>query len=725
MPQTALPRAARPAAISRLRSQAGFTMVEVLVAMLLLLVGMLATFLLVGNANATLSKTRAREAATNLAREVLEDARDTPYSGIGKSNWFQSNLQGISGGSGVVTASGSSGAQTTVTRRGVAYSIVVSWCSVDDNGDGYGSHSTSVAWCSDSATTATADPQPEDFKRVTATINWSFASKAQPTLVQTATFAATGAATGPTSTNLVITSPSGLSSTTPVITSNPAGGIVTFLGTSVGAADMKFFVDSTEQLGGTTNNNNGTWSFNWNITAIPDGVYTINAVAVDALGNRGPPRALQVKLARGAPAPPANVTGGYNYVYVSGNKTLAAEFAWDANIEGDVTGYQVNKGATVVCSASLKVECLDLSPASSGSTTYTIKTLYTDAAGNPNSVSTDYAVTAPVAPVPSYVGNIGQSNVSSCGLSGGSTTVTVPAGTTAAVGNRVLVRVALRRSGSGAVAVSDSKGNSYAANADVWNSSQDQRVVVFSAHVTSALVAGNTITVTFPPNPPNITSSVGVVADVLGNVATTSPVDATGTGTGNTNTASATTSSATTIANDLLIGASSSQPSNQTATTPAGWTGLTGQTIGCGGGSNGNSVNTGHYRIVSSTGTYTWTSTLNNSSVGWAAAIVAYKPGTAGGLAVPGTPTGFSAAAGANGTTVLSWTAPTGTPAPDFYRIYRDGVNYTNRVDTAPDNGTSTVTWTDASTGGTSHTYRVTAVSAFLAESAFAGPVTQ
>jgi hypothetical protein len=34
------------------------------------------------------------------------------------------------------------------------------------------------------------------------------------------------------------------------------------------------------------------------------------------------------------------------------------------------------------------------------------------------------------------------------------------------------------------------------------------------------------------------------------------------------------------------------------------------------------------------------------------------------------------------------------------------------------------VTWTDTATGGSSHTYRVTAASASLAESSFAGPVT-
>src|SRR4051794_22360006 len=145
MPQTALPGAARQAASGRLRStasslgkQRGFTMVEILVAMLLLLVGMLATFMLVGNANATLSQTRAREAATNLARELLESARDTTYSKIGTSGWYTSTLQNVSGGSGTVASAGSNGQSTTIVRRGVSYTVTVTWCSLDDNGDGYG-----------------------------------------------------------------------------------------------------------------------------------------------------------------------------------------------------------------------------------------------------------------------------------------------------------------------------------------------------------------------------------------------------------------------------------------------------------------------------------------------------------------------------------------------------------------------------------------------------------
>jgi Tfp pilus assembly protein PilV len=679
-------------------------MVEILVAMLLLLVGMLATFMLVGNANATLSKTRAREAATNLARELLEGARDTTYSKIGTSGWYTSTLQGVSGGSGTVTAVGSNGQSTTVVRRGVSYAVTATWCSLDDAGDGYGSHSTSVSWCSDSSSTSTTDPQPEDYKRVTTTITWSFAGKVQPALVQTATFSATGAAAGPTTTNLVISSPTGLSSTSPIITSNPAGGIVTFLGTSVGASDMKFFVDSTEQLGTTTNNNNGTWSFNWNITAVPDGVYTISAIAVDALGNRGAPRTITLKLARAAPAPAANITGGYNFVYSSGTKSTVVELEWDASTSGLVTGYSVSKGSTTVCAASTDTDCMDLSPATSGSTTYTIKTIYTDAAGNSNSVSANYVVVG--APSPTFVALLGTQTCSATNM-----TVTVPSGGVAA-GNRVVLLLETRTNSTGTVAATDTKGNSYAVDADITN--VDQRAVILSANVATALAAGNTITVTYPSAPTAVLN-----ASVFSGVRTTSPVDAIGTGTGSNSSPSASVTA--TDPSDLLLGAVSTA-NLLSATQPTGWLGNYTQAQ-CGGGSGGNSTQVAGYRTLSSTGTFAYTPTTSNNAR-WATALVAYRPGTVV-VQQPGVPGSLSAAAGANGTTNLTWTKPSGTPAPDFYRIYRDGFNYTDRYDTLADPGTTSVTWTDTNTGGTAHTYRVTAASQYLAESTLAGPVTQ
>ena len=550
------------AARRRVHETSGFTIIEVLIAMIVLLIGMLGTFLLVGTANGSLSKTKAREGATNLTRELLESSRETAYANVGQSGWFTSTLQNTAGGSGSVTFPATNSARTTVTRRKVSYTATVSWCSVDDNGDGYGTHASSTSWCSGSGTTGTADSQAEDFKRVSATVSWTFKGVTQPTLTQTATFSSTGAVVGPSVSSLAITSPSGLDPNTPTITSNPSGGIVTTLGSATGAADMKFSINGVEQSSGVTNNGNGTWSFNWNITTLADGNYTISAAAIDALGTRGPPRSLTVKLARGPATAPQNVTGGYNYVYVSGVKTLVVELGWDASPEGSVTGYEVRNGATVECSASLATDCIDLTAASSGSTTYQVRTNYTDSSGTAQFVSTNYTVTAPT--TMSFVKNIGQ-GAPSC--ANGPMTITVPAGGVAA-GNTVIVRLMRRGNSGAAVSASDSRANTYTAGVDTLN--VDQRIVVLSAYLTTALVAGDTITVNHPNGP----QAVGAVADAFSGVAQSGALDGSGTGAGTTNSPSA--SVTTNTAQELLIGGVS-MAGNLTGTQPLGWTALTGQ----------------------------------------------------------------------------------------------------------------------------------------------------
>jgi hypothetical protein len=688
-----------------LHQQAGFALMEILISILILLIAASATLSLISTSNANLSRTRAREAAVNLSRELLEKAHDIPYAQVGEPNWFGTSLEGTSGQTGSISSGGGSNTRATFTRRGTDYTVAVSTCAVDDAADGFGAHpANGHAWCLDSGTPGAADTQAEDFKRVTTRITWSFEQRGQPALEQTATFAANGAAVGPAVSDLTITSPA--VSNPPVIT-NSSTTTVVFQGTSVGANDMKFSVGGVEQATGTHNNGNGTWVFNWDISQVTDGLYTIGATAIDALGTRGPTRSIQVKLARGVPVAPQRVAGGYNNVYASGTKTQAVELAWDANPEGNVTGYEVDKGGTTVCSASLAVSCIDLSPATSGSTTYTVKTLYTDGTGTSGFVSTNYSVTAPTQLPPAFEGTVGQA---SCGSN--SMAITVPVGGVAA-GSRIVLRLAIRGGSSGAVSASDSRGNSYAVDADPVPASHP--LVVFSAHVATALVAGDTIQVNYPSG----STSSAVAAGAYSNIAATNAVDAVGGASGSSTAPS--TSVTTTNANDLLLGATFSA-NNRSVTQPSGWTGLTTQVPDCGNGALGKSTNTGAYRIPGSAGTFAYDPALGGSGT-WAGAVVAYKPGGATALTLPGTPTGLSVVANGDGTRTLTWTAPSGTPAVEFYRIYRDGRNYTDRIDTAGATSTS-VTWTDTSTGGTSHTYRVTAASANLTESNFAGPVT-
>ena len=73
-------------------------------------------------------------------------------------------------------------------------------------------------------------------------------------------------------------------------------------------------------------------------------------------------------------------------------------------------------------------------------------------------------------------------------------------------------------------------------------------------------------------------------------------------------------------------------------------------------------------------------------------------------------------------------TDPDSGDSVDYYRIYRDGTGLANRydvIDNVPASGTSYVLWTDPNTGGTTHTYRVTAVDTHAAESSMSNSVTR
>ncbi len=92
---------------------------------------------------------------------------------------------------------------------------------------------------------------------------------------------------------------------------------------------------------------------------------------------------------------------------------------------------------------------------------------------------------------------------------------------------------------------------------------------------------------------------------------------------------------------------------------------------------------------------------------------------TMSGITRPPAPTGLTAANQADGTVLLSWTAPT-SGAVAFYRVYKGGTDYTQRLGTT---GSATeVTFVDTDPQGT-HDYYVTSVSSKLAESTYVGPV--
>src|SRR5688500_5563317 len=108
------------------RSESGFTLIEVLVASVVLIVGVLSALLLLDTANGATVTTRSREAATNLTRELTEATRGLPYAQISESS-LPGLLQAQPG-----LEDSTAGGEYTIRRRGFTYTITTRSCIVDE-----------------------------------------------------------------------------------------------------------------------------------------------------------------------------------------------------------------------------------------------------------------------------------------------------------------------------------------------------------------------------------------------------------------------------------------------------------------------------------------------------------------------------------------------------------------------------------------------------------------
>src|SRR5947207_2284543 len=145
----------------------GFTVIEVLVAGVVLVTGLLALLGMLVVASRATGKDRVRQAATSLAREIVEDTRNLAYTQLLPSG-LAGTLQPVVPGSSV------SGTSLSVTRSIYTFSVSFTACSLDDPGDGYGDHSSAPvsggSWCPDVAASGTTDTNPDDYKRVSVTV---------------------------------------------------------------------------------------------------------------------------------------------------------------------------------------------------------------------------------------------------------------------------------------------------------------------------------------------------------------------------------------------------------------------------------------------------------------------------------------------------------------------------------------------------------------------------
>ena len=378
-----------------LRGQEGFTLFEVLIASVVLIVGLTTLFGLVDSSLNASAATRSREGATNLAREVLEDAHTIPYAQLSPGS-IQSQLQAMS----ALADASSSTAGWQILRRGITYTVTVTECSIDDPKDGYGKHENSAKenpFCKDPGEkeftgTGTEDVQPEDLKRITVEVKWTIKGHTLG-VRQAETLSVASGAPGLTASGLHLETPLVSAPSEPVISEEPVSKTLTFAVTSpTGTAAMRWSLEgvaqssSPVQKSGTT-----TWNFSWSIPypGVSDGTYLVSAQAIDATGVTGPPVSIPVTLIRGEPAAVAGLRGGFNTINVGGTPTKVVELQWQANAERNVIGYRVyNPSGALVCpesttTLSIALSCIDFNPPSPAAAklTYTAVALYRGATG--------------------------------------------------------------------------------------------------------------------------------------------------------------------------------------------------------------------------------------------------------------------------------------------------------------------------------------------------------
>ncbi|MEA2374527.1 MAG: hypothetical protein QOD53_990 [Thermoleophilaceae bacterium] len=397
----------------------GFTLLEVLVAMVVILVGVLGTVMLVDRANAGSSDNKARQQATAVARNLAETAQGLSYSTVttsaGLATTMQSNgfpdwdtsttgWQLCTSAIGQVKVAGGS------CTAGMVVSVTAAECSVDDPHDGSGVHAAGTNFCSDSAA-GTADSNPDDYKRMTFTITppTGISQPVTQTTIVGANRASSpggggGGGGGGTIdvSALTLTSPTlvsgqvapcknNLTCTWPQVTATTVSPkTVTFQATTASSAQkVKFAVDG--QVMATVSGPATSFTWTWNLpNAQPDGVYNVTAQVFDSTGNvaQGDPKPLSVTVNRYVPDYNAFTvaSAGRNHLYPLGASSTPEIETYPAaggagRVDRDIAGFMVarqvgNNGAIVCTTTSVLIRwCQDTAaPAPSGNTAMTYDT---------------------------------------------------------------------------------------------------------------------------------------------------------------------------------------------------------------------------------------------------------------------------------------------------------------------------------------------------------------
>jgi prepilin-type N-terminal cleavage/methylation domain-containing protein len=356
-----------PSRMPKLADERGYTLVELMVAAVVLVVGMAGAFTLLAGADKTTVTNNARMGATNLAREILEDARSVDYDSLTPS--------GIDPALKAKMGTPTAPTPWKVQRRGIEFTVTTNVCTFDDPKDNIATTPppnvcTPQAPVQAASGTLAPEIQPDDFRRVTVTVAWN-----------------TGAGNQTMKLVSLINNPSG--GLGPRITQFEAppdnvhqldnGVIAQFPTVTTNAASVRWNSDGTPNGSGDSTGGTTTWSTQWQLgnaltpkdplvttnwattqydpnTTVLDGTYTVSAQAFDDRGIAGDTRIAVLPLNRSLPATVTGFQVGYSF----NNGRL--EFRWDQNPERDITGYKVfdvgpdsyvdNGNDTLICSVT-------------------------------------------------------------------------------------------------------------------------------------------------------------------------------------------------------------------------------------------------------------------------------------------------------------------------------------------------------------------------------------
>lgn len=377
---------------ARARQEQGFTIVEVIVATLVIVIGLLTAYLALNVAVHSSSDVRQREEGVSLARQITEDARSISFSQLSSST-ITSTLQGYPG-----LANSGSGSTWTIQRAGYTYTVAPSLTDITDPKDTTGA---------------------TDIKQFSVTVTWTTYQGNTHQYTETATVSRAGQDPGLQASSLQLATPpwgsAGISGTqtAPVVTATGISSLDFTVTAPAGTDAIVWTLNGVKESSwnGSTPSSGTTWtSSSWSLSGISDGTYTVGAAAEDSSGVVGPAVTIPVRLIRNVPSAPSVTGYGFN-TNLPGSSSTAAEFQWAANPELNVVGYDIYNGTTKLCQTSLATSyascglgsanvwcisplaCTYLNPpTASGSLTYTIKALYYDSSntlqeGSPTTVT--------------------------------------------------------------------------------------------------------------------------------------------------------------------------------------------------------------------------------------------------------------------------------------------------------------------------------------------------